>query len=76
LGYPGYLCSKSPFYYGGAKCKEKSKGKQQSGSARKMEPGAKKIFKIVAIEATSKYNLGFVSIFRKDVVIFAILICF
>lgn len=36
----------------------------------------KNICKIVAIVATSMYNVRFVSIFRNDVVILAILICF
>jgi len=60
LGCPGHLCSNSSFYYGDAKCKGKSKSKQQPGVHERQNRGRKKIFKIVAIGATSKYNLGFV----------------
>jgi hypothetical protein len=75
LGCPVYLCSKTSFYYCGVKCKGKLKGKQPAGSKSKAKLHEKIFFKIVAIGATSMYNFRFVSIFRKDVVIFAILRC-
>lgn len=72
---PCYPCSNSSFYYVSGKCKGKSRTKAFVKPLSEERNGEKKIYKIIAIGSTIKYNFRFVLIFRKDVVIFVILRC-
>ncbi len=62
----------STFYYSGLKCKGKSKGIVTGRSCIEDRKGGNIFCKIVAIGAKSRYNKRFMSIFTRDVDIFAI----